>query len=497
MLTFRLLITVAVMTFVVALTALLIAILARSLRLATNGDAARPPVRTPPARMGAGDGSTANFPRFSSLVHVLATSSSVADLERRGRRPAAPCPCSRPLCRNCHRWTASMPASKTGPGCRCGGPATSERTSANGYVRRRRSDMVISLIRLQRPRRGAKAAAAVPGPTGQRRRGRRSVEVWLRRPQTPPVLGHHAGGRPYVSVPGTSLSASTRACHHGQRALPGQGPRRAGRRPPARHVQRIRPGPRAGTERHGHDLRPGGSTGRPSRIFRSSWSGSHRRTRPGRHCPASTRSIPGSRLPSFGGLTIATSTRGQPSPTNQGRDYLFRLTKFALGEGYSASILLLAAQDDFVQNVRQAPVQWTRPRDHSRRGLCPAGLVVRQPNVSFPERDYGAGAQAPERLAEPSLVPVTSHIKEIHELGSTVHLAQRAIASFARFVPKEIVRRVIDNSISPAARRRQTGDHAGLYRRPGIYHDRGIGRSRCADAADVTVFLRADGSVPH
>ena len=36
----------------------------------------------------------------------------------------------------------------------------------------------------------------------------------------------------------------------------------------------------------------------------------------------------------------------------------------------------------------------------------------------------------------------------LHELGSTVHLAQRAISSFARFVPKEIVRRVVDNSIS-------------------------------------------------
>ena len=29
------------------------------------------------------------------------------------------------------------------------------------------------------------------------------------------------------------------------------------------------------------------------------------------------------------------------------------MTKFALGEGYSGSILLLAAQDDFVQNVRK------------------------------------------------------------------------------------------------------------------------------------------------
>jgi adenylate cyclase len=42
----------------------------------------------------------------------------------------------------------------------------------------------------------------------------------------------------------------------------------------------------------------------------------------------------------------------------------------------------------------------------------------------------------------------TSPPKEIHELGSAMKLAQRAIWSFAHFVPKELVQRVIDNSIS-------------------------------------------------
>jgi adenylate cyclase len=37
---------------------------------------------------------------------------------------------------------------------------------------------------------------------------------------------------------------------------------------------------------------------------------------------------------------------------------------------------------------------------------------------------------------------------EIHELGGAMKLAQRAIWSFAHFVPKEIVRGVVDNSIS-------------------------------------------------
>src|SRR5450432_1572479 len=53
-----------------------------------------------------------------------------------------------------------------------------------------------------------------------------------------------------------------------------------------------------------------------------------------------------------------------------------------------------------------------------------------------------------QKLAEPDPSPVTSRIKEIYELGSAMKLAQRAIWSFARFIPKELVQRVIDNSIS-------------------------------------------------
>jgi adenylate cyclase len=53
-----------------------------------------------------------------------------------------------------------------------------------------------------------------------------------------------------------------------------------------------------------------------------------------------------------------------------------------------------------------------------------------------------------QKLAEPAPAPVTSRIREIQELGSAMKLAQRAIWSFAHFVPKELVQRVIDNSIS-------------------------------------------------
>jgi adenylate cyclase len=51
-------------------------------------------------------------------------------------------------------------------------------------------------------------------------------------------------------------------------------------------------------------------------------------------------------------------------------------------------------------------------------------------------------------LAAPDDTPVTSRVAEIHELGSTMAVAQRSIWSFARFVPKDIVKGIIDGSIS-------------------------------------------------
>ena len=130
-----------------------------------------------------------------------------------------------------------------------------------------------------------------------------------------------------------------------------------------------------------------------------------------------------------------------------GQGYLFRVTKFALGERYKGSLLLLAAQDDFVQNVRRLQFN----------GLVLAILVgaafiplvwMFGSQMSRSIQHITAQARQLQTLAEPELVPVTSYIKEIHQLGSTMNLAQRAIWSFAHFVPKEIVRGLIDNSIS-------------------------------------------------
>ncbi|WLB24455.1 cache domain-containing protein [Bradyrhizobium japonicum] len=173
-----------------------------------------------------------------------------------------------------------------------------------------------------------------------------------------------------------------------------------------------------------------------------------------------------------------------------GNGFLFRVTKFALGERYNGSILLLAAQDDFVQNVRRLQFNGLVLAILVGAGFIPLVWMFGS-QMSRSIQRITAQARQLQTLAEPELVPVTSYIREIHQLGSTMNLAQRAIWSFAHFVPKEIVRGLIDNSISTELGGAKqditlifTDDHCGGR------------RSRRAYAADLAVLLSADGGLP-
>ena len=166
---------------------------------------------------------------------------------------------------------------------------------------------------------------------------------------------------------------------------------------------------------------------------------------------------------------------------DRGQGYLFKLTKFALGEGYSARILLLAAQDDFVQNVRK--LQFT--------GLVLAIVVgatfipmvwIFGSRMAHSLNAITAQARKLQTLAEPDPLSVTSHVAEIHELGNTVSLAQRAIWTFAHFVPKEIVRRVINNSISTRL--------GGVKQEITLVFTDVQGFTTIAEAADPDVLMR-------
>jgi adenylate cyclase len=132
---------------------------------------------------------------------------------------------------------------------------------------------------------------------------------------------------------------------------------------------------------------------------------------------------------------------------NDGRDYLFKLQRFSQGEQFSGYSLLVASEDDFAQNVR----------DLEMRGIIVALLVggcflpvvwIFGSRMSASLKQITRQASRLRTLAAPDDAPVTSRIAEINELGRTMGVAQRSIWSFARFVPKDLVRGIIDGSIA-------------------------------------------------
>lgn len=164
-----------------------------------------------------------------------------------------------------------------------------------------------------------------------------------------------------------------------------------------------------------------------------------------------------------------------------GESYLFRLTKFAIGEGYGANILMLAAENDFVQNVRRLQLHGLILAIVAGAAFIPIVWMFGS-TMSGSLKRITAQAVQLQTLSEPSQRPVTSYIKEIHELGNTVSLAQRTIWSFAHFVPKEIVRRVIDNSISTKL--------GGVKQEITLVFTDVRGFTTIAEAADPDVLMR-------
>jgi adenylate cyclase len=438
MFTFRTSITLAVMTFVVALAALLIAIQVRSLRWATHEAAS--------AYMDAA--STKALSRLhgelntiASLVNVLATSSSVADSDERSETGRAI-----PLFKAALQEMPQMDSIYAG--FENGAWLQVRRTSDLKEDQRARlrapanADIVINLVR--------------PTPAGdlpmrrifQDRQGNEVGEIDLWKygydARTRPWYTQTMKlARPYITEPYLSFNLGAPVITVSaplQGKVPGVLAADLKLDTFSDFVQAQRPGP------HGTVMifdQAGSLIAHPDFA----------------EFVASVMTDPTrSHLPNIDGIKsglVRSVLRKSPNVeinegivrNDEGQGYLFRLTKFALSEGYSASILLLAAQDDFVQNVRK--LQFT--------GLVLAIVVgaafipmvwIFGSRMAHSLNAITAQARKLQNLAEPDPVPVTSHIAEIHELGKTVNLAQRAIWSFAHFVPKEIVRRVIDNSIS-------------------------------------------------
>jgi adenylate cyclase len=174
---------------------------------------------------------------------------------------------------------------------------------------------------------------------------------------------------------------------------------------------------------------------------------------------ASARTHPSDpRLPEIGeirsGLVGAVMRRWDGSDRYEGsirdedgRDHFFRLQKFSQSDEFSGYSLLLAAEKDFVQNVRGLQIKGIMIALIASACFVPAVWIFGS-RMSGALKRITAQAIRLRTLAAPDDVPVTSLVSEIDELGKTMAVAERTIWSFARFVPKDIVRGIIDRSIS-------------------------------------------------
>jgi adenylate cyclase len=439
MLTFRTSITFAVMAFVVALTALLIAIQLRSLRSATQEAASAYMDATSTKVLGRLQGELSTI---SSLVHVLATSSSVADSNERSETGRAI-----PLFKAALQELPQMDSIYAG--FENGAWLQVRRISDLTEEQRERlrapanADFAINLIR-------PTAGGDLPlRRIFQDKQGNEigEIDLWKYGYDARKRSWYWAtmqADRPFVSEPYLSFSI-------GAPVITVSAPLR-GKVPGvlaadlkldtfSEFVQAQRPG------RHGTVMifdQAGSIIAYPAFAdFVAS-----AMTHPDR-----------SQLPSIdeikSGMVASVLRRSYNRDNNEGsiqdettgQGYLFRLTKFALGDRYHGSMLLLAAQDDFVQNVRRLQFNGLVLAIIVGAAFLPIVWMFGN-RMSRSLQSITAQARQLQTLAEPELVPVTSYIREIHELGSTMNLAQRAIWSFAHFVPKEIVRGLIDNSIS-------------------------------------------------
>ena len=162
---------------------------------------------------------------------------------------------------------------------------------------------------------------------------------------------------------------------------------------------------------------------------------------------------------------------------DRGQGYLFRLTQIRTRRRIWRQYPAAGGRERLRPERSQTSVQRTHPRDRRRPGLYSTGLGVRQHDVTCAETHYGAGAAASDAGGAQSGAGDLAHqgdsrTRRDGRSGAASDLVVRAFRSQGDRPQGD---RQFD--LDPA-RRGQAGDHAGLHRRPRVHHDRGGGRSR-------------------
>lgn len=132
---------------------------------------------------------------------------------------------------------------------------------------------------------------------------------------------------------------------------------------------------------------------------------------------------------------------------SDGEEYFYRLESIQLGPTLTAGVALIAPEKEFAGSIRALTFQ--------SRALALGAFALFIPfawlfgtRMSKKIQAITAEAAQLQTMTAPPEKPIGSVVRELNTLGGTLHKAQRAIWSFSRLAPREIVRGVLDNSIS-------------------------------------------------
>ena len=129
------------------------------------------------------------------------------------------------------------------------------------------------------------------------------------------------------------------------------------------------------------------------------------------------------------------------------KEYFARLETITLGPTLTANVLLIAPEEDFAVGIRDLNNRAKVLALVACLLFVPAAWIF-STRMSKTVKAITVEADRLQTMAPPPNRPVGSFVTELDTLGMTIHKSQRAIWSFSRLAPREIVRGVLDNSIS-------------------------------------------------
>ena len=129
-----------------------------------------------------------------------------------------------------------------------------------------------------------------------------------------------------------------------------------------------------------------------------------------------------------------------------GQDYYFRIESAVLNPSFTANLMLIANGNEFATGIRELNDRTKMLALITCLLFVPAAWIAGT-RMSTTLKSITSEAEHLQEMTSPSK-PIGSFVRELNTLGTTVYQAQRAVWSFSRLAPREIVRGVLDGTIS-------------------------------------------------